>query len=96
MTRRNLILIGLSVVLLTGGPLGLLGDANAEKALSFWNMPFVTQEVSPEYVSQWETDIKNAKYLLDNKNHYIDPGEGEKLNLIKKCDYFNLWEIQPK
>jgi hypothetical protein len=25
-------------------------------SLSFWNMPFVTQEVSPEYVLQWEKD----------------------------------------
>ena len=28
--------------------------------LSFWNMPFVTQEVSPEYVKKWETDIKSS------------------------------------
>lgn len=28
--------------------------------LSFWNMPFVTQEVSPEYVLQWEEDVKAA------------------------------------
>ena len=32
--------------------------AAAEKvALSFWNMPFVTQEVSPDYVKQWEQDV---------------------------------------
>jgi ABC-type glycerol-3-phosphate transport system substrate-binding protein len=29
-------------------------------SLSFWNMPFVTQEVSPEYVLQWEEDAKTA------------------------------------
>ena len=28
--------------------------------LTFWNMPFVTQEVSPEYVVQWEEDVKSA------------------------------------
>jgi len=28
--------------------------------LSFWNMPFVTQEVSPEYVVQWQEDVKEA------------------------------------
>ncbi len=28
--------------------------------LSFWNMPFVTQEVSPEYVLEWEEDVKVA------------------------------------
>lgn len=29
-------------------------------SLSFWNMPFVTQEVSPEYVKQWEEAVKTA------------------------------------
>lgn len=29
-------------------------------SLAFWNMPFVTQEVSPEYVLQWEEDVKSA------------------------------------
>jgi len=29
-------------------------------ALAFWNMPFVTQEVSPEYVLQWEEDVVEA------------------------------------
>ncbi len=28
--------------------------------LSFWNMPFVTQEVSPQYVKQWEEAVKTA------------------------------------
>jgi ABC-type glycerol-3-phosphate transport system substrate-binding protein len=33
----------------------------AEKVrLTFWNMPFVTQEVSPEYVLQWEEDVVTA------------------------------------
>ena len=33
----------------------------AEKTkLTFWNMPFVTQEVSPDYVKMWENDAKTA------------------------------------
>ncbi len=33
-------------------------EAAGEMApLAFWNMPFVTQEVSPEYVAQWEEDV---------------------------------------
>ena len=74
MSQRKWILIGLSVVLLTGGPFGLLSDVKAEKTLSFWNMPFVTQEVSPEYISKWEKDIKNALpgYTVDN---FYGPGK---------------------
>lgn len=34
--------------------------APEEVSLSFWNMPFVTQEVSPEYVQEWEKDVKTA------------------------------------
>jgi ABC-type glycerol-3-phosphate transport system substrate-binding protein len=29
-------------------------------SLSFWNMPFVTQEVSPKYVAQWQAAVKQA------------------------------------
>lgn len=29
-------------------------------SLSFWNMPFVTQEVSPAYVTQWQAAVKQA------------------------------------
>ena len=36
-------------------------EAAGEMApLAFWNMPFVTQEVSPEYVAQWEEDVVAA------------------------------------
>lgn len=36
-------------------------EAPAEAvSLSFWNMPFVTQEVSPEYVLQWQETVKSA------------------------------------
>lgn len=43
-------------------------------ALSFWNMPFVTQEVSPEYVLQWEEDAKTAlpSAVVDN---FYGPGK---------------------
>ncbi|MBE0410032.1 MAG: hypothetical protein IBX69_09905, partial [Anaerolineales bacterium] len=35
--------------------------APAEKIpLTFWNMPFVTQEVSPQYVAEWERDVVAA------------------------------------
>jgi ABC-type glycerol-3-phosphate transport system substrate-binding protein len=47
----------------------------AEKVnLSFWNMPFVTQEVSPEYVLQWEEDVKQAlpNAAVDN---FYGPGK---------------------
>ena len=41
--------------------------------LSFWNMPFVTQEVSPEYVKKWETDIKSS--LPNSKvDNFYGPG----------------------
>ena len=36
-------------------------EAMAEQvSLAFWNMPFNTQEVSPEYVKQWEEDVVTA------------------------------------
>ena len=60
MTKKKWSLIGLSIVLFMGGLFGLLPDVRAEQTLSFWNMPFVTQEVSPEYVSKWEKDINKA------------------------------------
>ncbi|MBE3094845.1 MAG: extracellular solute-binding protein [Actinobacteria bacterium] len=47
----------------------------AEKTkLTFWNMPFVTQEVSPDYVKMWESDAKTAlsAYVVDN---YYGPGK---------------------
>ncbi len=36
------------------------GAAPAAGTLSFWNMPFVTQEVPPSYVQQWEVAVKQA------------------------------------
>jgi ABC-type glycerol-3-phosphate transport system substrate-binding protein len=43
-------------------------------ALSFWNMPFVTQEVSPEYVKQWEEAVKKALPNVTVDSFY-GPGE---------------------
>ena len=56
-------------------------DAPAEEAapaeqvsLAFWNMPFVTQEVSPEYVKQWEEDVVTALPQATVDNFY-GPGK---------------------
>ena len=43
-------------------------------SLTFWNMPFVTQEVSPEYVAQWEADAVTALPGVTVDNFY-GPGK---------------------
>jgi ABC-type glycerol-3-phosphate transport system substrate-binding protein len=49
--------------------------APAEKvSLAFWNMPFVTQEVSPEYVLKWEEDAVTALPNATVDNFY-GPGK---------------------
>ncbi|MBI1881040.1 MAG: twin-arginine translocation signal domain-containing protein, partial [Chloroflexi bacterium] len=48
--------------------------ASAGAALTFWNMPFVTQEVSPEYVKQWEEAVKTTLPNLTVDSFY-GPGE---------------------
>lgn len=48
--------------------------AAEQVSLSFWNMPFVTQEVSPEYVVQWEKDVKEALPNIQVDNFY-GPGK---------------------
>lgn len=47
--------------------------AGEEVSLAFWNMPFVTQEVSPEYVQQWQENVGEA---LPNANvdDFYGPG----------------------
>ncbi len=51
-----------------------LASAAGPVELTFWNMPFVTQEVSPEYVAQWEKDVKVA--LPDVKvDNFYGPGD---------------------
>ncbi|UCE53682.1 MAG: extracellular solute-binding protein [Desulfobacterales bacterium] len=74
MCKKKWILIGLSAVLFISGPFGLISEGIAKKSLSFWNMPFVTQEVSPEYVIQWEKDVQTAlpDFTVDN---FYGPGK---------------------
>jgi len=74
MRKKKWVFIGLAVVLLVGGPFGLISEGKAKKSLAFWNMPFVTQEVSPEYVTEWEKDVKTAVpgYTVDN---FYGPGK---------------------
>jgi multiple sugar transport system substrate-binding protein len=49
-------------------------EDKATSALSFWNMPFVTQEVSPQYVQQWEEAVKKTLPNIAVDNFY-GPGE---------------------
>lgn len=49
-------------------------EAGEKISLSFWNMPFVTQEVSPEYVLKWEEDAKTALPNATVDNFY-GPGK---------------------
>ncbi|MCJ7660552.1 MAG: extracellular solute-binding protein, partial [Anaerolineales bacterium] len=48
--------------------------APQEVSLAFWNMPFVTQEVSPEYVNMWQEEVKKAlpNYTVDE---FYGPGK---------------------
>lgn len=80
-SRRDF--LGLSAGAALGSLLAACGGAPStpEKAgdktggaLSFWNMPFVTQEVSPQYVQQWEEAVKKALPNVSVDNFY-GPGE---------------------
>ncbi len=68
-----LIFAAVSISLFAGGT---KEEAAVEErvSLSFWNMPFVTQEVSPEYVTAWESDVKVALPNYDVDNFY-GPGK---------------------
>ncbi len=68
--KRKLIFGGLcfGAALFIASP-GLFATGTSESAsssgtsggtLSFWNMPFVTQEVSPDYVKTWLANVKTA------------------------------------
>ena len=48
--------------------------AGQQVSLSFWNMPFNTQEVSPEYVKQWEEAVKTVLPNVTVDNFY-GPGD---------------------
>jgi ABC-type glycerol-3-phosphate transport system substrate-binding protein len=47
------------------------GPSGPKVPVSFWNMPFVTQEVSPKYVAQWQQAVAAA---LPDVN--VDPSYG--------------------
>lgn len=53
-----LIVSVLAVLSMLAVPVAVAEEPKVE--LSFWNMPFVTQEVSPEYVAQFEETITTA------------------------------------
>jgi multiple sugar transport system substrate-binding protein len=74
MSAKKWLLIGIGVTLLIAGLFGQPSEVRAAKSLSFWNMPFVTQEVSPEYVKSWESDVNKALpgYQVDN---FYGPGK---------------------
>lgn len=66
-TRLRWLTLGVTVLFLVAlaacAPVAQPGaepGAGAAAELAFWNMPFVTQEVSPEYVVQWQEDVKTA------------------------------------
>jgi ABC-type glycerol-3-phosphate transport system substrate-binding protein len=78
MTSKKLLCIILGAVFLLAGAGSLVAEGTAEPeekvSLAFWNMPFVTQEVSPEYVLKWEEDAKTAipNATVDN---FYGPGK---------------------
>ncbi len=73
MRSKRVIFKMLIILLLFTLVVGLSFGAEKKK-LTFWNMPFVTQEVSPDYVKMWESDAKTAlsAYVVDN---YYGPGK---------------------
>jgi multiple sugar transport system substrate-binding protein len=73
MRSKRVILEMITILLLFTLVVGLSFGAEKKK-LTFWNMPFVTQEVSPDYVKMWESDAKTAlsAYVVDN---YYGPGK---------------------
>jgi len=66
--------IGTSLAFASGSAESGGGGGGGKVDLSFWNMPFVTQEVSPEYVNMWEQKVKQA---LPNAtvDDYYGPGK---------------------
>jgi ABC-type glycerol-3-phosphate transport system substrate-binding protein len=80
--RRMIVILIIAAALLSGGQMVFANGAKEASAaggqtggtLTFWNMPFVTQEVSPDYVKQWLT---NAKTALPNYkvSDFFGPGD---------------------
>lgn len=76
-TRFNKSIFLVLTLFLFAGSFALFAGGEQEEAavsLSFWNMPFVTQEVSPEYVTAWEADAKTALPGVTVDNFY-GPGK---------------------
>ena len=76
---KKRLLLGLGVIslliLFSVTNLFAAGQSEEEKTtLAFWNMPFVTQEVSPEYVADWEANVKTELPDYDVDNYY-GPGK---------------------
>jgi len=63
-SKRTVVSLLAAALILAGGQL-LFANGQKEGSakggeLSFWNMPFVTQEVSPAYVKAWQENVKTA------------------------------------
>jgi ABC-type glycerol-3-phosphate transport system substrate-binding protein len=60
------------------GDVAAIAAAQGGKAgltdLTFWNMPFVTQEVSPSYVTQWQNAVA-AALPADTVEKFYGPGD---------------------
>jgi ABC-type glycerol-3-phosphate transport system substrate-binding protein len=74
MKKTGWTIVGFAALFIIAGFLEPISQAHAKKSLSFWNMPFVTQEVSPEYVNNWEKDVKTALPNCSVDNFY-GPGK---------------------
>ncbi|MGO9409717.1 MAG: hypothetical protein ACLQCB_03075, partial [Spirochaetia bacterium] len=75
---HGVICIFVAALLVTGAAAAFAGGkaegGGAKGSLSFWAMPFVTQEVSPDYVKQWMANVKTVlpDYNVDN---FFGPGD---------------------
>jgi ABC-type glycerol-3-phosphate transport system substrate-binding protein len=65
---------GTTLLFASGEKEGAAGAEGEVTNLSFWNMPFVTQEVSPEYVNMWEDRVGEALTGVSVDNFY-GPGK---------------------
>ena len=66
MKRKGLLIVCLSIVVVVMFSIG----AFAQPKLTFWNMPFNTQEVSPDYVAWWEETIATALPNIEADSYY--------------------------
>lgn len=70
----SLVLLLLAGMVAFAGGQSEAGAGEGEASLAFWNMPFVTQEVSPEYVNLWEERVQQAVPNASVDNFY-GPGK---------------------